>query len=176
MSDLAASRRSRQGFTLIELLIVMVIIGIVASILLGFFVNSLRKTQLRDGAIQLLTDMRQARSQAIRTSQTSSVVLDSTAQASPSLTYTLSWSNGTSVVTTPRTLTAPIRVAPYTSTSGANSLYYSGPYGELTNSAGAGANAVSGVIWEISSSVISNKLYVKTVGVTGKVILSASPN
>jgi type II secretion system protein H len=70
--------RTLAGFTLIELLIVMAIVGIVASILAGFFIGSLRKTQLRDGAVQLLTDLRQARSQAQRTSQGSKVTLAST--------------------------------------------------------------------------------------------------
>jgi type II secretory pathway pseudopilin PulG len=157
----------------------MVIIGIVASILTGFFISSLRKTQLRDGAVQLLTDMRQARSQSIRTSQASSVILASTAQASPSNTYTTAWRTSGTVSTatsTTRTLTVPIRVAPYSS---ANALYYSGPYGEATNAAGSSgtaASAIAGVVWEVSSTVIPDKLYVKTIGVTGKVILSASPN
>jgi len=169
---------SRQGFTLIELLIVMVIIGIVASILIGFFVTNLRKAQLRDGAIQLLTDVRQARSQAIRTSQGSFVTLASTSQTSPSKTYTTSWSTSGTVgapTSATRTLTDPIRVAPVTSVS-SNTVAYSAPYGEATNLSGTTASAVNGIVWEVSSTVISDKLYIKTVGVTGKVILSASAN
>ncbi len=164
--------RPVRGFTLIELLIVMVIIGIVATILLGFFGNSYRKTQLRDGAFQVLTDLRQARAQALRTSQNSSVTLTSTAVATPDARYTLVWSSGgasPTSITTNRTLASPIRVAPYTTSpvSSARTITYTGPYGEVTG---------TGVVWEISSTVISDKLYVKAVGVTGKVILSATPN
>ncbi|WP_407539675.1 GspH/FimT family pseudopilin [Deinococcus radiomollis] len=149
----------------------MAIIGIVASILTGFFVNNLRKAQLRDGAVQLLTELRQARSQAQRTSQNSTVTLTSTAYSSPNKGYSTAW-GGSSAQS--RTLTDPIRVAPYvggTITTTTNSIIYSTPYGEVT-----GGAAVSGIVWEISSTVISDKLYVKAVGVTGKVILSATPN
>jgi prepilin-type N-terminal cleavage/methylation domain-containing protein len=161
-------RRTKiQGFTLIELLIVMVIVGIVATILLGFFVTNLRKTQLRDGAVQLMADMRQARSQAQRTSQGSSVILTSTSVGSPSKTYRTQW--GGAATPTTKTLSDPIRVAPFTTApvNSGNSLSYSAPYGEVTG---------TGVVWEISSTVIPNKYYVKAVGVTGKVILSATPN
>lgn len=161
--------RTVRGFTLIELLIVMAIIGIVASILTGFFVNNLRKAQLRDGAVQVLTDLRQARSQAQRTSQSSTVTLTSVAYSSPDKRYTTVWGGGSPQS---RTLTDPIRVAAYvggtiTASGNSNSISYSAPYSEVTG---------TGIVWEISSTVIPDKLYVKAVGVTGKVILSASPN
>ena len=170
-SQVEVNSRAVRGFTLIELLIVMAIIGIVASILTGFFVNNLRKAQLRDGAVQVLTDLRQARSQAQRTSQSSTVTLTSVAYSSPDKRYTTVWAGGSPQS---RTLTDPIRVAPYvggTFTAPVNSIIYSSPYSEVT-----GGAAVSGIIWEVSSTVIPDKLYVKAVGVTGKVILSASPN
>jgi prepilin-type N-terminal cleavage/methylation domain-containing protein len=164
-------RLRTQGYTLIELLVVLVIIGIVASILIGFFVGAYRKTQLRDGAVQLLADMRQTRSQAQRTSQGGTVTLTSTAPTVPSAIYTTVWKDGSATpVTSTRTLPAPVRVAPYTVTTAANKsnvLSYSAPYGDA---------AAPGIIWEVSSTVISDKLYVKAVGVTGKVILSATPN
>ena len=165
--SLPNSRRVR-GFTLIELLVVMVIIGIVASILIGFFVTSYRKTQLRDGAVQILTDLRQARSQAQRVSQGSSVTLDSAAtMTAPKKNYTTVW--GSPQTTTARTLTDPVRVAPYTggTINSANSISYSAPYGEVL---------ANGIVWEVSSTVIPDKIYVKAIGVTGKVVLSASPN
>lgn len=159
--------RRAHGFTLIELLVVMVIIGIVASILIGFFVSGFRKTQLRDGAVQLLTDMRQVRSQAQRTSMGGSVALTSTTPSTPLKTYATYLGNGTATPTkTDRTLSDPIRVAPYTSGAAYATLAYSAPYGDVT---------ATGVVWVVSSSVISDKLYVKAVGVTGKVILSATP-
>lgn len=151
--------RHARGFTLIELLIVMVIIGIVATILLGFFIGAYRKTQLRDGAVQILTDVRQIRSQAQRTSVNSTATLSGSVGA-PALTYSLTMAG----TTTTKTLLAPISVAPYTGYG--KTVTYSAPYGELSG---------SGVIWEVSSSVTSDKLYVKTVGVTGKAVLSATP-
>ncbi|WP_407571250.1 Tfp pilus assembly protein FimT/FimU [Deinococcus altitudinis] len=167
---LPVASRAVRGFTLIELLVVMVIIGIVATILIGFFVKSYRKTQLRDGAVQILTDLRQARSQAQRVSQGSTVALDSTAtMASPNKKYTTVWGSGSPQTTTNRTLTDPVRVAPYAggTINSANSISYSAPYGEVL---------ANGIVWEVSSTVISDKLYVKAIGVTGKVVLSASPN
>lgn len=162
----------RQGFTLIELLIVIAIVGIVASILTGFFISNLRKVQLRDGAVQLLTDLRQARSQAQRTSQGSSVTLTSTSYSSPKAGYTTVWGSGSPQTTTSKSLTAPIQVAAYiggtiTASNNSNSIVYSSPYSEVTG---------TGIVWEVSSTVIPDKLYVKAVGVSGKVILSASPN
>lgn len=161
--------RTVGGFTLVELLIVMVIVGIVATILLGFFTSAYRKTQLRDGAVQLVTDLRQARLQAQRNSADSVVTLQSTATASPKSVYTTQWGTAAPVS---RTLSTPVQVAPYTSgTVAYNQVTYTAPYSELGGSA-----AAIGVIWEVSSPVTSSKLYVKTVGVTGKVILSDTPN
>ncbi|MGY2894472.1 pilus assembly FimT family protein [Deinococcus sp. UYEF24] len=162
------SRRVR-GFTLIELLVVMVIIGIVATILIGFFVTSYRKTQLREGAVQILTDLRQARSQAQRVSQGSLVSLDSTAtMTAPKKNYTTVWGSGSPQTTTNRTLTDPVRVAPYTggTINSANNISYTAPYGEVL---------ANGIVWEVSSTVIPDKLYVKAVGVTGKVVLRPYP-
>lgn len=157
--NMQESSRHVRGFTLIELLIVMVIVGIIAAILLGFFIGAYRKTQLRDGAVQVLTDVRQLRSQAQRTSVNSTATLSGSVGA-PALTYSTTMAG----TTTTKTLSAPVRVAPYTGYD--QTVTYSAPYGELSG---------SGVIWEVSSSLISDKLYVKTVGVTGKAVLSATP-
>jgi len=148
-----------QGFTLIELLIVIAIIGILAAILIGFFIRDYRNTQVRDGAIQILTDLRQLRGQAQRTSANTNATVTGTV-GSPKATYSFTL-GGT---TTSRSLSAPIQVAPYTGYG--QTVIYSAPYGELSG---------SGVIWAISSTLTSKVLYVKTVGVTGKVILSATP-
>lgn len=163
----APLRRSLTGFTLIELLVVIAIIGILSAALVAFSANSLRKTQLRDGAVQVLADLRQARSQAQRSSQGSSVTLSSVAVASPSATYTTQW--GGAATATTRSLSGLIRVAPYTTSpiNSARTISYGAPYGEVTG---------TGIVWEISSTAISNKLYVKAVGVTGKVVLSDTPN
>jgi prepilin-type N-terminal cleavage/methylation domain-containing protein len=158
--------RSVRGFTLIELLIVIAIIGILSVALVAFSANSIRKTQLRDGAVQVLTDLRQARAQAQKTSQGSTITLDSGAVGSPLATYSTQWGGAAS--STPRSLSSPIRIAPYTTSpiNSGRSISYSAPYGEVTD---------TGIVWEISSTLIPDKLYVKAVGVTGKVILSELP-
>lgn len=163
--------RSSLGFTLIEVLIVVLIIGIITAVLVAFSADSYRKTQLRDGASQMIADLNRARSQAQRSS-TDSVVSIVGAVGSPDNRYTTTWAvAGTTSTTTQKTLPAPIRVAPYSAANSIKTITYSAPYGEV-----GGSNAVSGILWEISSLSTSTKLYVKAVGVTGKVILSATPN
>ena len=164
-APLRPSRRT-SGFTLLELLIVIAIIGVLSGVLFYFSARAVYATQLRDGAVQILTDLRQARSQAQRTTQDSTVTLDATTTlAAPKSTYTTSWGSSPQTPIT-RALGNLIRVAPYTPVTSTKSITYSAPYGEAS---------ATGIIWEISSARISTKFYVKAVGVTGKVVLSASP-
>lgn len=147
---------------------VLSIVGILATVLYAFSANALYKTQLRDGALQVVNDLRQARSQAQRTSQGSTVTLTSTAVDVPSAQYSTQWGAGTQTAVA-QMLPNSVQVAPYSTApiNSPNTLNYSAPYSEVT---------ATGVVWEISSPRTSSKLYVKAVGVTGKVILSATPN
>ncbi|WP_424949746.1 pilus assembly FimT family protein [Deinococcus sp.] len=161
--------RLLRGFTLIEVLIVLVIVGIVTAVLVAFSADSYRKTQLRDGATQLVADLNRARGQAQRSSTDSVVTIDGAA-GTPFATYKTTWGgNVAGVAPTPvnRSLADPIRVAPYNA-SYLPTITYSAPYGEI--------NSAIGIVWEVSSLSTSAKLYIKSVGVTGKVILSATPN
>ena len=158
-------RRIALGFTLVELLAVLAIIGIVTAVIVAFSADSYRKTQLRDGATQLVADLNRARAQAQRTSSDSVVTLTTAAVGSPDANYATQWAGATTA--TNKALPAPIRVAPYNSTYSLGAIRYSAPYGEVT---------ATGILWEVSSLSTTSKLYIKAVGVTGKVMLSAAPN
>ncbi len=152
------------GFTLVELLAVLVVVGIVTAAIVAFSADGYRKTQLRDGATQLVADLNRARAQAQRTSA-SSVVTLTAAVGTPDANYKTQWAGAATA--TSKALAAPIRVAPYNSTYSLNTITYSAPYGEVQ---------ATGILWEVSSLSTATKLYIKAVGVTGKVILSATPN
>lgn len=149
----------RQGFTLIELLIVLAILGILLGVLGLTSLRSLRMTQLREGAVQLATDLERARTVAQRDSQNATVTLVSTSSTAPNAGYSLTLSGTT------RNLTLPNGLQVAKQGASASTVTFEAPHGTL------GAN---GVVWVVSSPTVSDLLYVKTVGVTGKVILSAS--
>ena len=158
-------RRMELAFTLVELLVVIAIVGIITTVIVAFSADSYRKTQLRDGATQLVADLNRARTQAQRTSADSVVTLTAAAVGSPDDKYSTKWAGAATA--TDKALPASIRVAPYNSTYSLNAIRYSAPYGEVT---------VTGILWEVSSLSTTTKLYIKAVGVTGKVMLSATPN
>ncbi|WP_264776062.1 prepilin-type N-terminal cleavage/methylation domain-containing protein [Deinococcus aetherius] len=149
------------GFTLVELLVVITIIGILAAAFAFTSLRGWRVQQLQEGAGQLVADLERARSLAQRNSQDSTVTLGSTSVSVPSGSYSVTLSG------TARTYTLPngVRAAPSTGTT-PNTATFTAPYGELGNT--------TGVVWVVSSPLVSNQLYVKLVGVTGKVILSAT--
>ena len=157
-------RQKELAFTLVELLAVIAIVGIITAVIVAFSADSYRKTQLRDGASQLVADLNRARAQAQRTSSNSVVTLTA-AVGSPDANYSTRWAGAATA--TSKILPASIRVAPYSSTYSQSAITYSAPYGEVP---------VTGIVWEVSSLSTATKLYIKAVGVTGKVMLSATPN
>jgi len=119
-----------------------------------------------------MTELRQARAAAQRSNQSSTVTLTSTSSTVPKGTYTVQV--GGAATATTRSLPANVQAAPYKPASTSqypNSAVYTAPYAEM-----GGAGAVTGVIWEVSSTQSSRRWYIKTVGVTGKVMLSAQAN
>lgn len=147
-----------QGYTLLELLVVLTILGILLGVLSVNSLRSLRVTQLQEGGVQLATDLERARTVAQRDSQDATVTLASPAAGVALESYSVTLSGTTRTYTLPNGL----RVAPYGST---NTVTFNAPHGELS---------APGVVWVVSSPIIGDQLYVKTVGVTGKVILSAT--
>lgn len=145
------------GVTLTEFLIVLAIIGILAG-LVGFgAVRSVRSAELREGATQMATDLRRARSQAQRGSATTTISWD----AGNSTRYLVGGSERRLPGNV--TLNCPSNCSG-TGTAG-NQVTYTAPYGEL-------AGAVGKVLRVSSSFPGLTPLEIRVVGVTGKVIVT----
>ncbi|MFC4452598.1 type II secretion system protein [Deinococcus sonorensis] len=153
--------RVQQGFTLIELLVVMAIVGVLATVVFLSLLRARNRQQLQEGARQLATDLSRARAQAQLSSQSSVVALVS----SNANRYTTQW-RGAAAIT--RTLPYNLTVAAMssaTTAAGSTSLTYTAPYGTLD---------VDGVVWRVTSPALNESLFVKAVGVTGKVLVTSS--
>ena len=82
---------SAPGFTLVELVVVIAVIGILAIMMVPFFVNYYQAAMLKSGAQQFVTLINQARELAIRQNDNVCVKLPTGTQ----MTYTLSSCSGT---------------------------------------------------------------------------------
>ena len=141
-----------EGVTLTELLIVLAIIGILASLGAGPYLEAQRRAQLQEATVQFAADLRRARGAAQRYSQNASVALSGDVSS-----YVLTL-NG---VATTRRLPHDAQVEVE---RGSGAVSYTAPYGE-----------VSGALnrrFVISSTRTDEVRYVKVIGVTGKVIVS----
>ncbi len=160
--------KRQAGFTLIELLIVLAIIAIIAGILAYNVFQGVQDRRLNEAAMQVMTDLRTARLKAQTTATDSSVSLcvpactaaTTTAQSGSS--YTVTYGGQP---TRTQTLPYQIRVANVQApTAYVNTINYSAPYSEIT---------ATGAIWSVTDRR-GRQRFIKIIGVTGKVSLSAS--
>ncbi|MFB9994415.1 type II secretion system protein [Deinococcus oregonensis] len=150
--------RATEGFTLIELLVVMAIIGIVAGVLGFSLLNNLRRTELQNAAAQLAADLRSTRTNAQKTGLVSALTV-----VAGGTTYT---AQTRSAEASARSLENGVTLFP--DSASPTAVQYYPPFGTL---------ATTGTVWELRSPTTwIPSLFVKVVGVTGKVMVSATRN
>ena len=147
-----AARTRQAAFTLLELLLAMSILAIVAGIFGFTLIGTYRANQVREAASQLTADLRQARSEALKTGQSASITV-----AANSSTYTFTRAG------TPQTRTLPAGVT-LTGAVGTSVVYV----------APTGTTGGNGVTWTLTSPGGTRSLKVKVIGITGKVMIDAT--
>lgn len=153
----ASSKRrhsfSAQGISLLEILVVVGIVGILFAVGLVNLWGAADRTKLKNAAQQLAGDVQRARSSAQRFNQDASITIP----AGTSRTYTITIDGNASNKTLPRGTQLNL--------ARAETLTYTAPYGELN----AAANEVLRL--ELSKGA-RDPIFVKVIGVTGKVLVS----
>lgn len=153
-----------QGLTLIEFLVALVVVGIVVAMFGDSYVKSIRRAELREAAAQLAADFRGARAQAQRRSS------DRVVSWAPGVKTAAYSVNGVSF-TLPNHVTFEC-VSGCDATAAGNRVTYLSPYGELSTAGGT----ANGKILRLSSPLASiPPLDLRTVGVTGKVLVASTP-
>ena len=110
----------QKGFTLIELLVVISILSIVMSFAAPSFLNTLKNSRMRSSEGELLTAFKYARTEAIRTGQTTSV------SATDDSITSNEWGSGLSVsAVTPRMLPSFNDTMTLDGTNGVSTISYS---------------------------------------------------
>ncbi len=152
--------RAKNGFTLIEMLIVLAIIGIISSVAIINFIRESRVSALRQVAVQLQSDLENARSSSIRFNQDASINIINASSYS----FTVPTDQLVGSVRQTRTVTR--NLAPFGVTyTGGDDVTYQSPFGQRNS-------AVPLTPFVFSIQGITYR--VKVIGVTGKAILSAN--
>ena len=166
------SRQALHGFTLIEVLTVLAIIASIAAVIGYYSFVWIQTSRLKEAAQQVIVDLQRARSQAQLTSEDSRVALCSpiTTACNPtsaSQTYVTSWgAGGTGAMSGLKTLPYGVTIQSTVGTAGSGYISYTAPYAETS---------ATGLVWQLNSpSSRVAPLFVRVVGVTGKVSLSAT--
>lgn len=151
--------RFQAGFTLLELLVVIAILGIIAGAFSLFILRNIRQSELRDAAYQIIGDLRRARTGAQKLGVNNVVTITSNTS-----TYTVAVAGSTAQN---RILPHGVKIVPAGRDEPANRiLAYQPPFGTLDT---------TGVSWKLTSPADPNlNLWVKAIGITGKVMLSAT--
>ena len=144
----------RQGFTLLELLLVVTIIGVMSAVSISGFRAASDRARVNQAAAQLSADLQRARSASQRYNREARFITDTATANSYELVI-----NGD---TLERTLPAGAQL----SADNALNIRYSAPFGEI-------GDAVPSRIKVDLANRSAKPLYVKVLGVTGKVVLSA---
>lgn len=153
-------RRFQAGFTLLELLVVIAILGIMAGAFSLSLIRSIRQNELRDAAYQLIGDLRRARTGAQKTGVDNKISV-----VANTSTYTLLVYNTPTPISRTYTLPHGVKISPVGSTT---DLTYKPPFGTVET---------IGASWKLTSPSNPNlNLWVKAIGITGKVMLSATQN
>ena len=144
----------KKGFSLIELLIVIAIMGILAAMGTALQQRAVQRARIQSATAQLAADLERARSSAQKSNTSASLSVASTTAHSYSLTL-----NGQATTIDLPSQTQVQVAAPL-------SITYTAPFGEVATTAMFTVRAVGSSL---------PPLYVKVIGVTGKVVQSANP-
>ncbi|ANE44053.1 pilus assembly FimT family protein [Deinococcus puniceus] len=139
------------------MLVVIAIIGILCGVLGFSLMGMMRRTEVRNAAAEVMADLRLARVNAQKTGVSSPVaIIDGTGS------YTAQVRPG---ALQSRTLDSGVTLKAVSSNAPLKVIYYA-PFGTV---------ATTGLVWEVRSPAAQvPPLYIKVVGITGKVMLSDS--